>query len=103
VAVLVFPGVPSTDDAFSRVRRYVQSQGGQMSSTEQPVVTNGGRQYLQYYGGTRYSQGTSIDWVTYVRSFPQGTVMFSLQAKQGQLVPVLPQLRQIFATFDPGA
>jgi hypothetical protein len=103
VAVLVFPGVPSTDDAFSQVRRYVQSQGGQMSSTEQPVVTNGGRQYLQYYGGTRYSQGTSIDWVTYVRSFPQGTVMFSLQAKQGQLVPVLPQLRQIFATFDPGA
>ena len=103
VTVLVFPGVASADDAVARVRSFITAQGGQMSSTEQQPVTNNGRQYRQFYGGTRYPQGTSIDWVTYVRSVPQGTVIFSLQARQGQLVPVLPRLRQIFATFEPGA
>jgi len=103
VTVLVFPGVPSAEDAINQVRSYVTSQGGQMSSTEQAQVTNNGRQYRQFFGGTRYAQGAALDWVTYVRSFAQGTVMVSLQAKHGQLVGVLPQLRQVFATFEPGA
>lgn len=103
VSVLVFPGVPSAENAFGQLRAYVASLGGQMKFSEQAPVNNRGRDYRQFYGGTRYPQGNSIDWVFYVRSFPQGTVMVSLAARQGQLVGVLPQLRQVFSTFDPGA
>jgi hypothetical protein len=102
VSVLVFPRVPSAEAALGQVRAYVASQGGRMSFNEQPPVNNGGRDYRQFFGATSYPQGGSIDWVTYVRSFPQGTVMVSLAAKQGQLVGVLPQLHQVFTTFDPG-
>jgi len=103
VSVLVFPGVPSAETAINQLRSYVATLGGQMKFNEQAGVNNRGRDYRQFYGGTSYPQGNSIDWVTYVRSFPQGTVMFSLAAPRGQLVGVLPQLRSVFATFDPGA
>ncbi len=103
VSVLVFPGVASGETAIGQLRSYVASLGGRMNFQEQASVTNGGRDYRQFFGGTSYPQGMSIDWVTYLRSFPQGTVMVSLAAPHGQLVGVLPQLRQVFTTFDPGA
>jgi hypothetical protein len=103
VSVYVFPGVSSGDAAITQVRNWVSSNRGHISGQEQAPVKNGGRDYRQFLGSTSYDQGGSLDWVSFVRSFAQGTVIITLAAKQGQLGAAMPQLRQVFNTFDPGA
>ncbi|HTD12416.1 MAG TPA: hypothetical protein VK676_10140 [Steroidobacteraceae bacterium] len=104
LAVYVFPGSQTVETAFSQINAYATSAGAHLSFKEQAPVKNGGRDYRQFFGRTSFDQGGAArEWVAYARSFTGGAVVITLGAKQGQLVPAMPLLHQVFNTFDPGA
>ncbi len=102
MSVWIFPGVQSGEAAIGQLRGWVASNRGRMNWHEQAPVNSGGRQYRQFFGDTAYDQGGAWDWINFVRSFQGGTVIVTIAAPKGRLIAVMPQLRQVFNTFDPG-